>query len=692
MRATLVFAILLSAAAESPFLRIFGSPGLRLVMTAVPVAALAAAATRSWLARLTRDPRSPLPAAGGFAVGLVAGGLPGMLLAAPDPFGPAALGPRLQQALTDGWYRLLSVPVPVPYTRSFTDLPFLLAAALASVIVLTALGRHPAAAVLPATLGFGGLLVLGVGGPMAGTSLAGAFALAVLIFLASVTPAAGRRAAVAAIVSGAALVAATVLVVGAVRPGPPYDPRSTLRVPVNVTVSQDPLAMLSARLETPGRPVLTARLAGSLVSHPSYWVLLTYDSYDGAGWLATGSAKPAVTASAVPGSSGTGTAQVSLAQPSVLLPHPAYVLGTDGEDLGYDPGTEMLAAPGAISDYSVSVSVPEPSQAALFVAPLPSPVPAGLIETPDCVPALLQPLADEVKGETSAPYEQAMALEKILRSAPYRYDKAAAPGEGCGSLRNMLTSHKGTSAQFATAFALTARLLGIPARVAVGFSPGRPAADTVTVTDADAYAWPQLEFYGAGWVNFDPTPQGGSSGQTQARQKQSASQKLRSRQPVSSPVSSPPIVPSAHSSASLGVAARVLLGLAVLAALVLAWMTVVWLWARHGRRRRRRAARPAERALGAWDELLIPVRQAGTPIRGRSAPSVAADAAAIVPTEAHSVGQLAVLVERALYDQITERDAEVAWQLSDRARGPAAAAAGRAARLRRLFVPSRAGR
>jgi transglutaminase-like putative cysteine protease len=693
MGAALICAILLSAAAESPFLRIFGSPGLRLVMTAVPAAAVAAAAARSWLARLARDSRSPLPAAGGFAAGLVAGGLPGMLLAAPDPFGPAALGPRLQQALTDGWYRLLSVPVPVPYTRSFTDLPFLLAATLAAVTVLTALGRHPAAAVLPATLGFGGLLILGVGGPMAATTLAGAFALAVLIFLVSVTPAAGRRAAVAAIVSGAALVAATVLVVGAVHPGQPYDPRSALRLPLNVTVSQDPLAMLSARLETPRTPVLTAQLAGSLVSYPSYWVLLTYDSYDGAGWLATGSAKPAVTAAAVAGTSGTGTARVTLAQPSALLPHPAYILGTDGEDLGYDPGAEMLASPSAISRYSVTVSVPEPSQTELIVAPLPSPVPAGLTATPSCVPALLQPLADEVRSEMSAPYEQAMQLEKILRSAPYRYDKAAAPGEGCGSLKNMLSSHKGTSAQFATTFALTARLLGIPARVAVGFSPGQAAGDDVTVTDADAYAWPQLEFYGAGWVNFDPTPQGGSSSQTQARQRPPASQKLKTRPPVSSPVINPTIAPSGpRSPGGLGVAARVLLGLAALIALVLAWMTAVWLWVRSRQRRRRRAVEPAKRALGAWDELLVTVRQAGTPIRGRSAPSVAADAAAIVPAEAYSVSQLATLVERALYDQITEREADTAWQLSDRARGPAAAVAGGRARLRRLFVPSSVGR
>jgi hypothetical protein len=96
--------------------------------------------------------------------------------------------------------------------------------------------------------------------------------------------------------------------------------------------------------------------------------------------------------------------------------------------------------------------------------------------------------------------------------------------------------------------------------------------------------------------------------------------------------------------------------------------------------------------LGAWDEFLIPLAQAGTPIRGRSAPAVAADAAAVVPDERHSVGQLAVLAERALYDEISDRDADVAWQLSDRARGPAAAAASRSARLRRMFLPARSTR
>ncbi|MGH3196996.1 MAG: transglutaminase-like domain-containing protein [Streptosporangiaceae bacterium] len=690
----MVTAILLAAAACSPLLRVFGSAGLRLIVMAVPASSAAAAVAWSWLGRLNRDPRSLLPAMGGFVAGLAAGALPGMLLAAPDPFGPAALGPRLQQAVSDGWYRLLSVPVPVPYTRSFTDLPFLLAAAFAAVIMLTALGRHPAAAVLPATLGFGGLLILGVDGPAAGPTLAGGFALAVLIFLLSVAPFAGYRAAVAAVVSGAVLVAATVLLAGVVHPGPPYDPRSTLRVPLNVTVSQDPLALLSARLETPDAQVLTAQLSGSLVSRLGdwNWIELTYDTYDGAGWQAAGYAKPAVTGTAVPDAIGTGSAQVTMARPTALLPHPAYVLGTNGEDLGYDPGTEMLASPSAVSDYSVRVSVAEPSPAELTAAALPSGAPAGLTQVPSCAPAALSTLAREVRGEASAPGDQAARLELLLKSAPFRYDQAAAPGEGCGSINNMLASRKGTSAQFATAFVLAARLLGIPARVAVGYLPGRVSGDTDTVTDADAYAWPQVELTGVGWVDFDPTPKSGAGGHAPARETQPAVQKLQVKQPDSNPVSTPAIAPPPRPAAGVSVMARVFMGLAALVALVLSWMTAVWLRSRRRRLHRRRAAEPAARVLGAWDEFLIPLGQAGAPIRGRTAPSVAVGAAAIIPDEAHCVGQLATLAERALYDEISERDAAMAWQLSDRARGLAAAAASRRARLRRVFVPPRATR
>ncbi len=59
-----------------------------------------------------------------------------------------------------------------------------------------------------------------------------------------------------------------------------------------------------------------------------------------------------------------------------------------------------------------------------------------------------------------------------------------------------------------------ARSLGIPARVAVGFTPGEVAGDerTYTVRGRNAHAWPEVFIPGAGWVGFEPTPGRGQPG------------------------------------------------------------------------------------------------------------------------------------------------------------------------------------
>jgi len=52
------------------------------------------------------------------------------------------------------------------------------------------------------------------------------------------------------------------------------------------------------------------------------------------------------------------------------------------------------------------------------------------------------------------------------------------------------------------------RYLGIPARVAAGFTSGTYDGDhaTWTVTDHDAHMWVEAWFAGYGWLPFDPTP------------------------------------------------------------------------------------------------------------------------------------------------------------------------------------------
>ena len=58
--------------------------------------------------------------------------------------------------------------------------------------------------------------------------------------------------------------------------------------------------------------------------------------------------------------------------------------------------------------------------------------------------------------------------------------------------------------------ALMLRMLGIPSRVAVGFTSGKWDGKQWVVSDVNAHAWVEAWFDGYGWLPFDPTPGRGS--------------------------------------------------------------------------------------------------------------------------------------------------------------------------------------
>ena len=64
------------------------------------------------------------------------------------------------------------------------------------------------------------------------------------------------------------------------------------------------------------------------------------------------------------------------------------------------------------------------------------------------------------------------------------------------------------------------RYLGIPSRVAAGFTSGRYDGKSRewTVTDRDAHTWVEVWFRGWGWLPFDPTPsRSGLAGRSEER-------------------------------------------------------------------------------------------------------------------------------------------------------------------------------
>ena len=678
-------AVLLSVSAGLPLLRVFGSPGLRiLLLSAVPAGVVAGLLLCTLPVRAGR--RSPWAVAVTMVAALAAGTVPGMILAAADPYEPAGLPSRFVDAATNGWRVLISVPLPVPDTRSFADLPILLLAVLAVAVAVIAAGPRPGGALIPAAAVFGLLLVFGVHGPGRGYLFTGTFVLAALVYLAATATVRVPRTYAVAPASAFVILLVAVSVWFAAPGTAPFDPRASLVPPVNTATYVDPLAQLSFQTAHPQVPVFTATVSGALVSHPRNWVVLAYDDYDGAGWTSATSARPDAVSPAAPGTVGSGSVRIRLADGTELLPHPSYVTSTTPDTLDYDTAHEMLLSQQVLLGYRLGVSVSEPSASALSSAAVPLNASLDLTAVPTCVPAKLRTLASQAAQSAALPDEQAVALERALQAAPYTYDQAAPPGESCGSVDRMLTGGRGTSAQFATAFALAARILGLPSRVVSGYLPGKTAAGTVTVTDGDAFCWPQVLLTGVGWVDFDPTPQTGAAAAGPPREQQAGlsqiSQNLGGGKPTA-PITK--VFPPTKVAPGRGPAVWIAAAVAGAFGVFVLWLVAVR--ARLGllRRRRRRADRARERILGAWDEVLDPLRLSGVSLTGSTAPTAAAATAGFAPEAGPPAGQLAVLVERALYDEVGEDDAVSAWDLSDQARRVVLSSLGRRARLRRIL-------
>ncbi len=201
-------------------------------------------------------------------------------------------------------------------------------------------------------------------------------------------------------------------------------------------------------------------------------------------------------------------------------------------------GTTLLSSvPAAGSAYQLVAYEPRPSAAEMRAAPrvfpleylpyvhfeLPGPS-ASAFKRPDLAAearARYTPFAHRVE---SSPYGPMFALARGLAagarsnfeaveriehylSSNYTYDEnvpqARYPLEAF-----LFQQRRGYCQQFSGAMTLMLRMLGIPARVGVGFKPEvfDPGTGTWRVRALDAHAWVEVFFPGIGWVSFDPTP------------------------------------------------------------------------------------------------------------------------------------------------------------------------------------------
>ena len=111
-------------------------------------------------------------------------------------------------------------------------------------------------------------------------------------------------------------------------------------------------------------------------------------------------------------------------------------------------------------------------------------------------------------AEATNPYDSAKAIERWLRRNIAYNEAISAPPPNVDTVEWVLfDAREGYCTYYATSMIIMLRHLGIPARLAAGFSQGQydMETDRFVVRERDAHTWVEVYFPGYGWIEFEPT-------------------------------------------------------------------------------------------------------------------------------------------------------------------------------------------
>ena len=291
---------------------------------------------------------------------------------------------------------------------------------------------------------------------------------------------------------------------------------------------------LGARGRPDDTPIMRVR-----AGRPDFWRAQTFDVWDGRRWRMSDE-RPQVVAGGgrieLPpppedrfvqylGRPFVQTFYLQRPQPNLIfaaykadqlyLPTPAVFALSDGS---VRTGFELDAG----TVYTVVSRRPSVTEAVLrapgFAPTLPAGFPARYTQLPE-VPERVRALAAEVTAGAPTVYDKVRALERWMgANTSYTLDIPPLPRGADAVEQYLFVDRKGFCEQIATALVVMLRSLGIPARVAVGYTPGErdPFTGLYQVRARDAHAWAEVYFPRVGWQGFDPTAEVPLSGDAAA--------------------------------------------------------------------------------------------------------------------------------------------------------------------------------
>lgn len=289
-------------------------------------------------------------------------------------------------------------------------------------------------------------------------------------------------------------------------------------------VNQSNFEMFSVRVDDP-----------QLNQH--YWRLMALTDFDGAIWKRksnfedargpVGSNTPVATPRQTVRQTITTRSLANIYMPAAY--EVSRVIDDGGIDLEYEEATGALVVTRESSEaarsgftYTIESAVPD-----FTPESLPADATAGLDreflqihtalppscgpgdDVTSCWPDWVTAEAQRITAEASTDYERVRLLQSFfIDSSLFTYDLDVANGHSISTIEDFLRVRRGYCEQFASTFAAMARSIGLPARVAVGFTWGDfdPARGEYVVRGEHAHAWPEVYFSGVGWIVLDPTP------------------------------------------------------------------------------------------------------------------------------------------------------------------------------------------
>lgn len=197
------------------------------------------------------------------------------------------------------------------------------------------------------------------------------------------------------------------------------------------------------------------------------------------------------------------------------LPLPLEPRSVDiGGDWAYDSLRDEVRGPeGTTPGATYSVEVVDRRLTPDLLRAVPAsgdPRSAGYTEVPDTEHRDdIAAYAREVAGDAPTRFDAAVALQNHLRAgAGFVYNPDADYRGSSDTVWDFLETKEGYCTQYALSMMVMARSLDIPARIGIGWLPGRPDGQGgFRVTGQDSHAWPEIYFPSVGWVRFEPTPQ-----------------------------------------------------------------------------------------------------------------------------------------------------------------------------------------